>query len=409
MSDERRGDDVAENREHDGNGRDGTGDDGAARSARRAFLRTGLGAAAGAAAATAAGVVGAGPAGAANGDPVNVGQTNSGTATTTLSGSQLSVTNGNGVVSVKASHTAANSLSVQATNSGNGGTAVYAWADSANSLYGVWAKSSGSTAVLGESTASGGNARGVEGQALSAGIGVWGESVEGVGVYGTSPNGSGVYGRTDAVSNGVGVWGQAIGANSTGVRGTSFSGPAVSAYSVAGPTLHLSSNALTFPTNVGTWNDGDVVFGANNALWLCIVGGAGQASKWIKLSRVFQPLDVPVRIYDSRAGFNPAGVTKGKIGAGQERVIDATFGGAVPAGLASAVQVNLTIVGSDGNGWLSLFKNGVAWPGTSTINWNQPDTVLANGTTTAVDAGATFKVRSSGATDFLVDVTGYYT
>jgi len=303
---------MAEGRRDEGQFEDEADDGGAVRSARQVFLRTALGAAAGAAAATAAGVIGAGPAGAANGDPVNVGQ----------------------------------------TNSGNGGTAVYAWADSSNSLYGVWGKSNGSTAILGESTG-GGNARGVEGQARSAGIGVWGETVEGVGVYGTSPNGSGVYGTTDAAQNGVGVWGRATGANSTGVRGSSFTGPAVSAYSVSGPTLHLSSNNLSFPTNAGSWNEGDIVFGANNALWLCILASVGQASKWIRLSRVFQPLDTPVRIYDSRAGLAPLGVTKGKTAAGQERIIDATLGGAAPAGIASAVQVNLTVVNIDAWGWLA--------------------------------------------------------
>jgi hypothetical protein len=90
-------------------------------------------------------------------------------------------------------------------------------------------------------------------------------------------------------------------------------------------------------------------------------------------------------------------------------VIDCTQGVAVPAGIASAVEVNVTVTDTSSGGWLSLFSNAVPWPGTSTINWFQTGMTIANGTTVAVDDAARFRIRGAGSTHVVVDVTGYYT
>ena len=80
----------------------------------------------------------------------------------------------------------------------------------------------------------------------------------------------------------------------------------------------------------------------------------------------------------------------------------------MPAG-ATAVLVNLTIVNTTGSGYLGLFKNGIAYPGNSTINWNQPGTLLANSAVCALDDQARFAVKANvGFTDFVIDVLGYY-
>lgn len=378
-------------------------------------------------AAAAAGVVAGGilldtgTAEANNGDNLVIGQANSGSSTTTLSGSRLKAVNGNGGVSLEASHASNNAIG------------VYAVVDGTNSV-----------GMLGVSPGTSANAIGVKGQGKT-GVSGDGNFPGGIGVNGYGP--IGVRGQSPA-NNGTAVSGDASGPNSTGVSGVGTSmgvygegevsgiaafsnnGDALNAHSdgagkaaiVAetlgaggigvkidaplGPALRLGQGP-TIPPAAGSWSAGDIV--ESNGLWCCIAGGIGPASRWVKLSRVYQPLATPVRIYDSRPGYDPAGVQKGKITGGGERVIDATVGGAVPTAVASAVEVNVTVTDTEGTGWLSLFSNAIAWPGTSTINWFLPSMMIANGATVAVDGVAKFKVRSSGTTHFLIDVTGYYT
>jgi len=107
-----------------------------------------------------------------------------------------------------------------------------------------------------------------------------------------------------------------------------------------------------------------------------------------------QPSVLPstIRIYDSRNGFAPLGVTKGQLANGAVRVIDTTFGGAVPAG-ASAALVNLTVTNTSPAGFLALFANGISWPGNSSINWDHANQSIANLAVVALDATAKLQAR----------------
>ena len=119
--------------------------------------------------------------------------------------------------------------------------------------------------------------------------------------------------------------------------------------------------------------------------------------------------DEPRRVYDSRPGADPAGVgPKTPLTNGTERVIDTTFGGAVPAAGATSVLVNLTATFTDAGGFLSAFKNGTAWPGTSTLNWDHANTNVGNLAMVPVDASSRFKVRCAGRCDMVVDVLGWF-
>ena len=99
-----------------------------------------------------------------------------------------------------------------------------------------------------------------------------------------------------------------------------------------------------------------------------------------------------VRIYDSRPNQPPFVGVEAPLAQGEERVVAATQGGAAPAG-ATAVMVNLTIVSQSPSGFVSAFRNGVAWPGNSSINWDRQGQVIANSAVVAVDAAALFRVR----------------
>jgi hypothetical protein len=142
-------------------------------------------------------------------------------------------------------------------------------------------------------------------------------------------------------------------------------------------------------------------------VWYCHLGGVGSASRWVRLSSTYVPLDAPARVYDSRPGKAPAAVVKGRILHGQERVVDATNADTIPTGV-SAAMVNLTVAETGAPGWLSLRRNGVAWGGTSTINWTGAGQTLANGSAVGCDAAGAVRVRCAGDTHFLLDVVGYW-
>jgi hypothetical protein len=148
------------------------------------------------------------------------------------------------------------------------------------------------------------------------------------------------------------------------------------------------------------------------SVWLCT--NSGTPGTWRKLAGAdtagaFHVLPSTVRVYDSRPGNAPLGVTKGPLGSDQTRTVDAKQGGAVPAG-ATAALVNLTIVDTSASGFLALHRNGIPWPGNSTINWGAPSTVLANSAVVALDDQARLAVKCSAnsSTHFVIDVVGYY-
>jgi len=67
------------------------------------------------------------------------------------------------------------------------------------------------------------------------------------------------------------------------------------------------------------------------------------------------------------------------------------------------------VTGTGPAGFVSLYKNGIPWPGNSSINWDTPGTTIANGTVVAVDAAGVFTVRAKSTCDIVIDVVGYYT
>ena len=118
----------------------------------------------------------------------------------------------------------------------------------------------------------------------------------------------------------------------------------------------------------------------------------------------------PKRVYDSRAGNPPLGVTKGPLSNGT-RVVNLLNGVVLPAGVKpKGLLVNLAVVNTSASGFLSLYENGKPDPQTSSINWFVANEIVANTTYTAVDAtgNAVAKVPANASTDFFIDVVGYY-
>jgi hypothetical protein len=232
----------------------------------------------------------------------------------------------------------------------------------------------------------------------------------GAAVAGMSINGhmlNGVLGHTQ--NAGAGVVGSASGPES--IAGQFITGTGSKAnlrIGTTGPTPH-TRNAN------GSYQAGDVVGDGNNDLWLCVASGTtGASAGWRKIggpdtAGQLHVLPATKRCYDSRPGFLPAGGAKTPLGPNVDRLIDVKANGTGVFPDASAVLVNVTVVGTSASGWLALFKGDITFPGNSTVSWDHAGTIAANSAVVALGTGGGIKARVGGLfTDFVIDVIGYY-
>jgi hypothetical protein len=183
----------------------------------------------------------------------------------------------------------------------------------------------------------------------------------------------------------------------------------------------LASNLSEATLTLANVKKGDLIFTAEGNLWLADVDGnlvlIGGAATAASAGQLFL-LDKPVRVYDSRATSNgPAATGDGPLAGGTERTVSLANGfvnttatAAVPAGAAAAL-ITLTVTGTTNAGFMAVFSNAVAYPGTSNINWSTSGQDIATTTVSAVDATAKVKLHGGGSptgTNFIIDVTGYY-
>jgi hypothetical protein len=183
---------------------------------------------------------------------------------------------------------------------------------------------------------------------------------------------------------------------------------------VIGPFHNREWNHAEGHPLASVWRDDE----AN--VWLCVeVAQPGEVGRWQKIggpsaAGQLHVLPAPARIYDSRVGEQPLDVAKGKLSNSAERVIDAFHDIDVESATGrapTAALVNLTVTGTTSTGgYLALFPNGQAWPGTSSINWDAVGRAVANTTVVGLDASGRFRVRAApgGGTDFVIDTLGYW-
>ena len=112
----------------------------------------------------------------------------------------------------------------------------------------------------------------------------------------------------------------------------------------------------------------------------------------------------PVRLADSRPA-TLVGSQVGPIGPGD--ILTVQLGSHVPAD-ATAVTINLTAVGSTTGGVATAYGDGSTRPGVSSINFTKGQTI-ANEVTVPVTDGKVDVWNGFGATQFVVDLEGYYT
>ena len=199
---------------------------------------------------------------------------------------------------------------------------------------------------------------------------------------------SGVYGYTSARDNTDSQTGHALIANAT-------SGGRSALYMIGGggdPKFDTYSHAR-----------GEQRMQSGN-LWLCT--NSGTPGTWKKLSGPaaagsFHLLSSPQRAYDSRVSEGGTG----PLTPGAAETVDMTPSG-VPSGI-SGVLVNLTMVAPPTGGFAVLWSNGASQPGASSINFAAGQ-VLGNNVTTRVDSNRIAQIFSFSATEYVVDVVGYY-
>ena len=335
---------------------------------RRSLLGKG---AAVAAVAAVAGMSSSRPALALNGDSISIGETNTGTVTTRLTGGSTF------------------------------------WVEDGNSL--------GGTSLYGTQGGSDGDS-GVHGLHVGAdGIGVFGDA--------TGTAGRGVYGKSTG-STGSGVYGEHAGgtAAGTGVRGVAEVGTGVvgvgTTYDVQADGngrvgLTKAGNAGS-PTASGTL--GTIARDSDGNLWYCYasdlwqqIGGPGVAGGFHAIA--------PVRVFDSRIdAISGSGVfvasTSRAISVKDGRDQDSgavTASDAIPVG-ATAISYNVTAIGTTAGSFLAVVPGDVVTTGVSSLNWAGAGVVIGNASTVGIDGTRQIKIIAGPGGTFhaTVDVNGYY-
>ena len=118
--------------------------------------------------------------------------------------------------------------------------------------------------------------------------------------------------------------------------------------------------------------------------------------------------DGPTRILDTRSGTGTGGV-KAQIGANGHMSLQVEGVGDIPAAGVSAVILNLTVAGPTANGFVTAYPDGETAPNASNINYfagqNIPNLVVVP---VGADGKVEFANTSSGSTDLIADVFGYF-
>jgi hypothetical protein len=248
---------------------------------------------------------------------------------------------------------------------------------------------------------------GLRGDSIDYGKGVWGKAgAYGIGVAGEAGQGGvGVAGYNadtgvSAVGNQVGVL---CGAQPGGADLVAFGTGLIrmKPYSAAPPTS-------------GVYERGDLLNASDGSgTWICVTSGS--PGVWRKLTGptaagAFHAI-TPQRVYNSRTPANKlmSGQTRTvSVANGISSTGTIVTPDLVPAG-STAVALNLTISGTVGAGSLVVWPAGTPKPLATAIQWFAGGQSLSNGFTAAISAARQLAVYcSAGSTHLLIDIAGYY-
>ena len=231
---------------------------------------------------------------------------------------------------------------------------------------------------------------------------------EGQNTSGTGPGVSGV-GATGVVGSANTAPGTGVKGFGGGTGGVGLSGNAAFGLSLLldGPSGQDGTHmrlvphpTVTGPPTSTLHQRGEFWLDANGLLFQCV--STGMPGTWIRQSPLVL-LSAPVRMHDSRVSMGGPG----PLGTNGTRDVTVTNGTTIPDGV-SAVLVNLTAINPSAKSFMSIYKQGIAFPGTSNINYSAGATI-SNNATCAVSATNKVTVRNGASTcDFALDVFAYY-
>jgi subtilisin family serine protease len=185
-----------------------------------------------------------------------------------------------------------------------------------------------------------------------------------------------------------------------------------------------------YPAGVATPNASNVNFSAGQVIAnmaVVKVGAGGQITiknpygstpvivdvvGWFPTGGGENPL-VPARLMDTRPV--PSGATidgqfrgTGALAPGESRTLTVIGRGGVPFVGASAVALNVTVAGSSGSGYLTVYPTGVSTPNASNINFTAGQ-VIPNMVIVKVGANGQITISNPfGSTPVIVDVVGWF-
>jgi hypothetical protein len=116
----------------------------------------------------------------------------------------------------------------------------------------------------------------------------------------------------------------------------------------------------------------------------------------------------PARLYDSRPTATVGAIIKqGPLANGQVRTIKATGLAGIPPN-AKAILANVTVANAQSGGYLTFYPADSTESNTATVNWYRDGArVVGNFAIIGLSSNGEFKVKAGGATDFIIDITGY--
>jgi hypothetical protein len=154
------------------------------------------------------------------------------------------------------------------------------------------------------------------------------------------------------------------------------------------------------PAGLGTPSTGFSTYGSNGGFVLALVVGADVRPPIAGQVR-FTPIQ-PVRLADTRSGAG------GGLRLAAEGVLRVPVAGTngLPSDVTAAA-LNVTAVGPETDGFLSVFPCSEVTPTTSTLNFAAARDI-ANSTIATLAADGSVCVYSSAATDVIVDITGWF-
>jgi hypothetical protein len=194
------------------------------------------------------------------------------------------------------------------------------------------------------------------------------------------------HGRSD-------VSGMGQNTGSVGVTGSSTHGHGIAITGGLAPLLLTPASTAGAPVT-GAHSRGELYTDTNGALFCCVVSGT--AGTWVQVaaaptgfaSGASCLLSAPIRLLDTRPGATAPTRPGTPVTAGGTIVAPITgevVGGISVRAGAVAVIGNVTAVDAVGRGYLTLWAEGVAQPGTSSINF-PATTAVANRVTVALSA-----------------------